>query len=227
MRLITLLFFSMILVVFFVSAGGAETKTGAAFSRSSDKQSVTIIKKGIQPQVTPSQVKPNTRTKTRTHLRSNLRHGSGRKVGKVGLSRFEQAFLMKDFNPPLIQEVSECGQGSECWARAQQFKVNFNAGIGAEWTHYTGLPDYNVSYNQNQNAAGGVGGNANSNAQGGSASAQGGQGGVGGSSTSTSTGGTGNGGAGGNGGSGGGPGGGGGTNGGGGPGGGGGTNGGD
>ncbi len=209
MRLITLLFFSISLMFVPINSYGAGSKTRVKISHASDNQGVT---QRAKHHVRSARVRGSTR---KHKARKTVSKKRSVKKTSVRFTDFDRALIMANFDTPIMQEVSECGQGSECWARAQQFRVNFNAGIGAEWIF--GLPDYNVNYSQNQNAAGGAGG------PGGNATAQGGQGGGGGrGGSSTSAGGQGGNGAGGSGGSGGnggsgggGPGGGGGTDGGG------------
>jgi len=78
---------------------------------------------------------------------------------QIKLSNLTKRFFMKDdYRPARIMQVSECGPGTECWARSKQFKASVGLNFGANAIWHFGLPDYNVSYNQNQNAQGGAGG---------------------------------------------------------------------
>ncbi len=88
------------------------------------------------------------------------------------MSEFEKSMFIlvaTDTRSANIRELHSCPVGSECWARAQQFKVRLGLNFGLQGIKHWGLPDYTSNYNlsnsggvmsqhQSQSARGGSGG---------------------------------------------------------------------
>ncbi|MCR4330691.1 MAG: hypothetical protein NUV49_02310 [Patescibacteria group bacterium] len=81
---------------------------------------------------------------------------------KVGLSDTDKYLLGRNARPAYVAVVSECGVGTVCFARAEQFRFGVNIGAGLYGMSYRGLKanNYNLNNSQNQNqiAEGGDGG---------------------------------------------------------------------
>jgi len=109
-----------------------------------------------------------------------------KEIQLADLSAVDNYLLTRKAPEYTITPVYACGPGTECSARAEQFRVNVNFGAGVEagWYQYSGLPDTRINFQQDQTAAGGYGGAGGNGGSGGNGyGGQGGSGGVGGSAT--------------------------------------------
>lgn len=68
----------------------------------------------------------------------------------AGLSDTDKYLLGRNVRPAYISEVSECGFGTVCLARAEQFRFGVNIGAGLYGMSYRGLKANNYSLNNSQ-----------------------------------------------------------------------------
>jgi len=91
----------------------------------------------------------------------------------VGLSDTDKLLLGRNVIPAHIAQVSECGVGTLCFARAQQFgaRINIGAGVYGVWHHGLKADNYSLNNSQSQGqeqvANGGAGGNGGGGGAGG------------------------------------------------------------